>query len=175
MAVTIDGTNGITTPVISASNIVGSVAFFAFATAPTGWLKCDGTAVSRSTYSTLYAAMGTLYGVGDGFNTFNLPDLRGEFIRGLDEGRGVDSGRAIGTVQLDQMQRLQGSFNASPYTATASGAFSFGSSQGTVGTGGGTRNQASFDSGNSPNARVSSTTSGETRSRNVALLACIKF
>ena len=175
MAVTIDGTNGITTPAISASNIVGSVAFFAFATAPTGWLKCNGAAVSRSTYSALFTAMGTLYGVGDGSTTFNLPDLRGEFIRGFDDSRGVDSGRAIGTAQLDQMQRLQGSFNASPYTATSSGAFSLGASIGSVGTGGGTRNLASFDSGNSPNARVSSTTAGETRSRNVALLACIKF
>ena len=175
MAVTIDGTNGVTAPAISASNIVGSVAFFAFSTAPTGWLKCNGQAVSRTTYSALFAAMGTLYGVGDGSTTFNVPDLRGEFVRGFDDGRGVDSGRSIGSAQLDQMQRLTGSFNASPYQVASAGAFTQTDNGSSVGTGAGARASTVFDSGNSPNARVSATTSGETRSRNVALLACIKF
>lgn len=179
MSVTIDGTNGITTPVvttpvISASNITGSVSFFAFTTPPTGWLKCNGQAVSRTTYATLFAAIGTYYGAGDGSTTFNVPDLRGEFIRGLDDGRGVDSGRSIGTGQLDQMQRLQGTFNASPYTVGRTGAFTYASNAGSVGTGSGDRGTYTFDSGNSPNARVSADTTGETRPRNVALLACIK-
>jgi microcystin-dependent protein len=51
-----------------------------------GWLKCNGAAVSRSTYAVLFAAIGTLYGAGDGTTTFNLPDYRGEFLRGLDDG-----------------------------------------------------------------------------------------
>lgn len=175
MAVTIDGTNGVTAPAISATNIIGTVAFFAFSTPPTGWLKCNGQAISRSTYSALFTAMGTAYGMGDGSTTFNVPDLRGEFIRGVDDGRGVDSGRSIGSAQLDQMQRLQGTFNSSPYTAGRSGAFAYTSSGGTVGTGSGDRGTYTFDSGNSANARVSADTTGETRPRNVALMACIKF
>jgi len=172
--VTIDGTNGVTTPVITATNITGSVAFFAFTTPPTGWLKCNGQAVSRTTYSTLFAAIGTTYGAGDGTTTFNLPDLRGEFIRGWDDSRGVDSGRAHGSAQLDQMQRLTGQFNSGPYVVGSSGAFTQTGTAGTLGTGSGTRATTAFDSGNSPNARVSADTTGETRPRNVALLVCIK-
>ncbi|MFQ2659330.1 phage tail protein [Aeromonas caviae] len=77
----------------------GLVAHFARNTAPTGWLKANGAAVSRVAYADLFAAIGTTFGAGDGFNTFNLPDLRAEFIRGWDDGRGVDSGRAFGGQQ----------------------------------------------------------------------------
>lgn len=52
--------------------------------APTGWLMCDGTAVSRATYAALFTAIGTTYGVGDGSTTFNLPNLKGKFPIGLD-------------------------------------------------------------------------------------------
>jgi hypothetical protein len=55
----------------------GMVAAYAGSSAPSGWLLCDGTAVSRTTYSALFAAIGTSYGAGDGSTTFNLPDLRG--------------------------------------------------------------------------------------------------
>lgn len=77
----------------------GLVAHFARNSAPTGWLKANGAAVSRTAYADLFAAIGTTFGAGDGFNTFNLPDLRAEFIRGWDDGRGVDSGRAFGSQQ----------------------------------------------------------------------------
>lgn len=77
----------------------GLVSHFARNTAPTGWLKANGAAVSRIAYADLFAAIGTTFGAGDGFNTFNLPDLRAEFIRGWDDGRGVDSGRAFGGQQ----------------------------------------------------------------------------
>lgn len=66
---------------------------------PTGWLLADGSAISRTVYARLFTAIGTTYGVGDGSTTFNLPDLRGEFLRGLDNGRGVDAGRALGSRQ----------------------------------------------------------------------------
>jgi prepilin-type N-terminal cleavage/methylation domain-containing protein len=66
---------------------------------PSGWLLCDGHAVLRTTYPALFSAIGTTYGAGDGSTTFNLPDLRGEFIRGFDNGRGVDSGRTLGSWQ----------------------------------------------------------------------------
>lgn len=77
----------------------GTVITFAGSTAPSGYLECDGTAISRSTYAALYAVVGTTYGSGDGSTTFNLPDLRGYFVRGWDHGRGVDSGRTFGSNQ----------------------------------------------------------------------------
>ena len=67
------------------------------------WLKCDGTAVRRTTYAGLFAKLSTTYGAGNGSTTFNLPDFRGVVPRGLDEGRGLDTGRALSNaVQADQ-------------------------------------------------------------------------
>ena len=68
----------------------GTVNAFAGASAPDGYLLCNGGTISRSIYSDLFASIGTTYGAGDGSTTFALPDLRGEFLRGLDSGRGVD-------------------------------------------------------------------------------------
>ena len=82
----------------------GVILMYGAPTAPTGWLECDGSAVSRTTYSSLFAIVGTTFGVGDGSTTFNLPDLRGEFIRGWDHGRGVDTGRELGTGQVDEIK-----------------------------------------------------------------------
>ena len=72
------------------------------------WIKCDGRAVSRSAYPALFAYLGTEFGSGDGSTTFNMPDYRGCFLRILDEGRGYDSGRKIGTYQADAMQPITG-------------------------------------------------------------------
>lgn len=67
------------------------------------WLKCNGAAVSRTTYASLFARLGTTYGAGNGSTTFNLPDYRGVVPRGLDESRGLDAGRTLSnTVQADQ-------------------------------------------------------------------------
>lgn len=82
----------------------GAVQAFAMQTPPTGWLECDGSAISRTTYSRLFDLIGVTYGVGDGTNTFNLPDLRGEFIRGWDNGRGIDGGRTFGSAQGSQLE-----------------------------------------------------------------------
>ena len=60
----------------------GMVAPFTMASAPTGWLICNDAAISRTTYSALFTAIGTTWGVGDGSTTFNVPDLRGAFLRG---------------------------------------------------------------------------------------------
>lgn len=62
--------------------IAGSVYLFAGSTAPQGFLLCDGSAVSRDTYATLYAVIGDTYGAGDGATTFNLPDLSGRVVLG---------------------------------------------------------------------------------------------
>lgn len=83
----------------------GMVMIFSGDTAPAGWLKANGAAVSRTAYAKLFAAIGTRFGAGDGYSTFNLPDLRGEFPRFWDDGRGVDSGRVFGSVQSDNTRR----------------------------------------------------------------------
>ena len=62
---------------------LGAITAYATNGAPTGWLLCDGQAVSRTAYPALFTAIGTIYGTGDGTTTFNVPDLRNEFIRGL--------------------------------------------------------------------------------------------
>jgi microcystin-dependent protein len=156
MAVIINGTDGIDTPQINAGNIVGQVCFFAMNSAPAGFLACNGAAVSRSTYAALFAAIGTIYGVGNGTTTFNLPDLRGEFIRGLDNGRGVDSGRGVGSAQAGEIQSHTHGNNT---FLSQTGAFTVQTTAGTAHT-----------VGTAPAAGGT-----ETRPRNVALLACIKF
>lgn len=83
----------------------GSMVDFAGTTAPSGWLMCDGAAVSRTVYASLFSALGTAYGSGDGSTTFNLPDYRGRFARYLDD---------MGTVQnpafIDATTKTAGAF-----------------------------------------------------------------
>ena len=93
-----------------------TVVAFAGATIPAGWLLCDGSEVDRSEYASLYAAIGDAHGEGDGSTTFNLPDYRGMFLRGVDNGAGTDpdaatrtapfgganEGDAVGSVQEDE-------------------------------------------------------------------------
>lgn len=77
----------------------GTVIWHAATSAPAGYLKANGALISRTTYAALFSVIGTTFGAGDGSTTFALPDLRGEFIRSWDDGRGLDSGRAIGSWQ----------------------------------------------------------------------------
>jgi len=79
---------------------VGSIIPFVGGSIHTGFLKANGAAISRTAYAVLFAEIGTVYGVGDGTTTFNLPDSRGEFLRGFDDGRGIDAGRALGSFQV---------------------------------------------------------------------------
>jgi len=138
------------------SNPSGMVQYFAMSTAPTGWMKANGAAVSRTTYATLFTAIGTVFGVGDGSTTFNLPDLRGEFIRGWDDGKGTDTGRVFGSSQADE----------------------FKSHTHTIYDGDSATDGAYFDaaSGSIQRTNTTNATGGtETRPRNIALLACIKY
>ncbi|MBB5074434.1 hypothetical protein HNQ69_001576 [Bartonella callosciuri] len=82
----------------------GFIGSFAMQALPSGWLLCDGSAYSRRSYSDLFAAIGTTWGNGDGVTTFNIPDLRGMFLRGFDGGGTVDPGRAFASVQQDFIQ-----------------------------------------------------------------------
>jgi phage-related tail fiber protein len=90
------------------SVLVGMVVPFATTIPPDGWLKCNGAAVSRVAYSSLFQKVGVDFGEGDGITTFNLPDLRGEFVRGLDDGRGIDAGRAYSSIQGDAIRNITG-------------------------------------------------------------------
>jgi microcystin-dependent protein len=135
----------------------GMVAPFAMNAAPTGWLECDGSAVSRTTYASLFTAVGTTHGSGDGSTTFNLPDLRGEFIRGWDHGRGIDSGRSFGSSQADDFEAHTHTFSVKT-SDTEGGAFADAT---TTSTGSGT-------------VTTDSTGGAETRPRNIALLYAVK-
>ena len=142
-------------PGAAGGGVAGMVAAFAMSVAPAGWLECDGAAVSRVAYAALFAAIGTVYGAGDGATTFKLPDLRGEFLRGWDHGRGVDAGRAIASAQ--------GSQNLAHVHQVSEATFALGVASGSA---------QYYPTGTSV---VSSTSSGgnEARPRNVALMYCI--
>ena len=89
------------TPAVAA----GSVMWFAATRPPEGWLVADGSRLSRTAYPALFAAIGTAFNQsGDGAQYFRLPDLRGEFVRGWDGNRGIDSGRAFGSAQADEFR-----------------------------------------------------------------------
>ena len=77
---------------------VGVISAYAGSSAPSGWLLCFGQAVSRSDYSTLFTALSTTYGSGDGSTTFNLPDLRGRVPAGVDNMGGSAASRLTSTV-----------------------------------------------------------------------------
>jgi phage-related tail fiber protein len=144
------------------ASAAGEVAYFAINTAPSGYLKANGAAISRSTYSTLFAAIGTTFGVGDGSTTFNVPDLRGEFIRGWADGRSVDTGRTFGSFQDQSFASHTHSESTSNSNNVTTYAYSSGEGAMNV------------------NSGLTGTTTGaaggtETRPRNIALLACIKF
>jgi microcystin-dependent protein len=97
---------------------IGSIVMYGGTSAPTGWKMCDGSAISRSTYDALFAVVGENFGQGNGTTTFNLPDLRGQFVRGVDNGAGTDpdagsrtamatggnTGDAVGSVQDEEFK-----------------------------------------------------------------------
>lgn len=136
--------------------------------------------MSRTTYADLFAAIGTTFGVGDGSTTFGLPDLRGEFVRGWDDGRGIDSGRVFGSDQADanaehthtastnttgahtHTQRVR---QTSDGTAAPNGASAAPNADaGQTGSAGSHSHTVTVDNAGGP----------ESRPRNVALLYCIK-
>jgi microcystin-dependent protein len=94
-----DGSGNLSFTALPQAVPTGSVHMMATTTVPSGYLKCNGAAIDRTTYADLFAVIGTTHGAGNGSSTFNVPDLRGEFVRGWDDSRGVDSGRNFGTAQ----------------------------------------------------------------------------
>jgi microcystin-dependent protein len=154
---------------------IGAVFHLATSTVPTGYLKCNGDTVPNGTgtvqgvtanFSALYATLGSTYGAAGA-----LPDLRGEFIRGFDNGRGIDTGRVMGSSQLDQ---LQGHWHSTDSGHTGSTGAPY--NVPLAGTGGVATNATWY-----ARTVVTDSTNGaprtgsETRPRNVALMPVIKY
>lgn len=153
----------------------GAIFNFPAQAIPSGYFECNGQAVSRATYSSLFAILGITYGEGNGSSTFNVPDLRGEFIRGWDHGRNVDPDRALGTYQGDVFKSHQH--------------YMFANTDGTAETVSSTQSAKVKDTNRSNNEEynivgtsISATLgltslngSTETRPKNIALVYCIKY
>jgi microcystin-dependent protein len=164
----------------------GAIMSFAGAAAPANFLACDGAAISRTTYSALFAVIGTTYGAGNGTTTFNLPDFRGLFLRGAG-GSAPYAAASQGAVQADMV---------GPHDHTASlsndGAHThtYGPVNGRYGANDNPQNTFRPSSGDSSGSSVGLTTSSngahthtatinnnsgtETRPRNTSVLYCIK-
>jgi len=153
----------------SAVNPAGLIGPFPMAVCPSGWLEANGSAISRTSYASLFSAIGTSYGSGDGSSTFNLPDYRGYFLRGWDNGSGADpdaasrtdrgdgtTGDFVGTKQVGQIQshtHSESSFgNAAP-------------------------NQFWINSGSAYGANYTTNTGAsggnETRPKNISVIYCV--
>ena len=180
----------------------GAVFCMAIDVIPSGYLECNGQTVNRTTYSALFAVIGVTYGSGNGSSTFEVPDLRGEFIRGSDRGKGTDSSRTTGTSQAAAFgqhlhaidlttsnKSLTGALSVASSTmaqnpGTASGIFTKTGNQSANPGGGGGSGQASnlaIDAshdhtvtGNTGN-QGSTSNSNETRPRNIAMMYIIKI
>jgi len=162
---------------------------------PAGWMLCDGSAISRSNYANLYNAIGVAWGTGDGSTTFNIPDLRGMFLRGvagtdtvgdpdapnrMPNVRGGNSGNNVGSYQNDAIRNIIGSIVGAswnlngplPGASVGDGAFYVYQRTGSNGSGGSNGSLAhefNFDA-----SRVVPTGS-DNRPKNVAVTYIIKY
>jgi len=162
----------------------GTVAMTARTTAPTGWLLCDGSAISRTTYSALFAAIGTTYGIGDGSTTFNIPDFGGIFPRGagtngtLSDSSSTAFTATLGTYQNDAMQRITGTWAYSdpddPISTGICGHTSGGGGNRILGDGSNGSYTLTLDSDDSTSPNAARTDDAETRPANLAINFKIK-
>ncbi len=139
----------------------GSIITFPTNIIPTGFLECNGAVLSRTTYADLFAVIGTTYGYTSSSN-FKLPDLRGEFIRGFDNGRGVDSGRSIGTYQADEFKSHKHDIASRTNSGVGIGWYLPSGYNGITTT--------KYDT-----ELINSVGGNETRPRNIAMMYCIKY
>jgi microcystin-dependent protein len=166
---------------------VGAVNWFASSAAPVGWIVADGSEVSRTGYAALFAVIGTTYGSGDGSTSFNLPDLRGQFIRGWDDAggtaRGCDPGRVFGSAQAGMVGPHAHDLRANTFDYSVS--FNGSSVRAALGLA-----SCQMTTGSKPNftpycfvcdpavptqSAIQFNAGTETRPMNVALLPCIKY
>lgn len=156
---------------------VGSIIYVTKNLIPSGFIKCNGSALSRTTYQKLYDYIGITYGAGDGSSTFTLPDLRGVFIRGLDESRGIDVGRLIGSLQSDAIPYhkhvVSWGENQANEFGVIGGNSRFGSGETDNDNGRMLTNDGNLYLGVNPNPTVNF--SNESRPINVALIPCIRY
>lgn len=153
---------------------IGAVFSIAASSAPSGWLMCDGSAVSRATYSALYTLVGDSFGPGNGSTTFNVPDLRGRFVRGWDHGAAHDpdassrtisatgsaTGDKIGSYQADTWESHSHTLTKTP-GSTSSGSLKQGAT-------------TTFAAG-TITVQASTTGSTETRPKNINVNYIIKY
>ena len=185
-----EGYNGSAWGGLASGVPVGTILAHAANTPPSGFLECNGSNISRSTYATLFSTISTTFGVGDGSSTFALPDLRGQFIRGWANTGSTDASRVFGSTQTDQnknhthttdsttltggIRKISEGFGAGGsatgvFTKTADGNNTITGSSSTSPVGG-----VDFDGTHSHT--ISSSGGGtEARPKNVALMYIIKF
>ncbi len=167
---------------------IGAIAYYPSTTPPVGYVKANGALLNRALYPSLWAfaqASGNLaasdgawtsgqFSPGNGTTTFRIPDLRGYHLRGFDDGRGIDTGRTLGSVQADQ------------FAAHTHGVTDPGHTHGYKKPDGGTLSpQANATTNTASNSVTDSAVTGitiqsagtgtETRVKNIALTACIKY
>jgi len=151
---------------------VGGIIKLSASTIPTDYLECNGAAVSRTTYASLFSAIGTAWGYGDNSTTFNLPDMRGEFPRGYDHGVGLDPDRASRTASAtggatgDNVGTQQG-YGLKSHTHTLQYDSGTGSVSNVGSTAGGTSGGGSINTDNQGG--------NETRSINAYAVYAIKY
>ena len=163
---------------------VGTVITYAGATGPQGYFTCDGRSLNRTSYPNLFNVIGTLYG-SNSSTTFNIPDLRGIFVRGYDSGKGVDKGRALGSFQDDAIRNITGSIGDTLSLQSASTLLASGSNGAFSGNHVSQRNIAdtlgTYTLKNSPqtghifNASNVVPTAEDNRPKNIAMAYLIKF
>lgn len=149
----------------------GAIQDFAMNVAPAGWLVCDGTAYSRTTYASLFAAVGTTWGVGDGSTTFNVPDFRGTMRKTWDNGAGIDPARVFASFQNDTLPVHNHTQNAHTHTVTDPGHF-----HGYQSPGGAGQSTTTVPTGvtNANTTAVNNAISAGIATKNYAILTCIR-
>lgn len=160
------------------SSNCGQIAYFSTDQVPMGWLRANGTDASRTAFGGMFSVLGTRFGTGNGVTTFGLPDLRGEFIRGWDDGRLVDPGRVLGTAQAaTAIRMLIDNYVGYPTGTLAVGMrnvdgilYGAGSDNATVGA-----DSTFYVASTTARGGANDNTAYLVRPRNVALLACIKI
>jgi phage-related tail fiber protein len=194
MSIVLDGTNGVTAPALTgpldAAQLtgampvmdgsaltsvtaingmpVGTLIYFGMPTPPAGFIKANGASLSTSVYSNLFAVLGYTYG-GSGAS-FNLPDLRGEFMRGWDDARGLDAGRGFGSIQEQDWKSFYMTDTVqNGYAYSHNNVYMGKSTTGYIGN-------LFTGAWNAPAAAIGTMwDTSEIRPRNAAMLVCIKY
>jgi len=176
-----EGYNGAAWGEIANGVPAGSIFSFASTTVPSGYLECNGAAVSRSTYATLFATISTTFGSGDGSSTFNLPDLRGQFVRGWanNASNTGDDGRSFASSQADQNKTHGHTASVTDpghkHVTKGHGTQDDGGSNVTGSTSGGSSSTSMNDANTGITVSVASDGGAEVRVKNIALMYVIKF